>query len=619
MSASLQTPPQSISEDEDQSAFIMKILIADDTPTNVKQLEVVALKMGYQVVVATNGLEAVEAYKAEAPDLVFMDIMMPIMDGIEAVKTIRALPTNNKWTPIVFYSALDEIQDIVKGLEAGGDDYLIKPTSTQLLRPKIKSYARQIALHRKVHGYAEELTRWREDSEEQTRLGSHVMARLTDAVGLRDQMVRHFNIPAETFSGDLLCAARAPGDILNVLLADATGHGLAAALSAMPLTQTFYSMTAKGFPVSSIAEELNRKLKAILPPERFVAATLASIDVRNQTVEVWNGGNPDALFLNSQGEVSMRWASRHPPLGILPDPLFSGMTETVVFHEPGDLVLSSDGLTEAENAAGKWLGIEGVIELLSQAQGSNNRFNHLLQGVDTYLQGQPGRDDVSCLMVSVPIDRRRQFRFTAPKLVNQTQLAEWRMDLSYDAQELRYIDIVPSALGLINQLSALKQHQGALFLVISELFNNALDHGLLGLDSATKSWIGGFELYLQQRMDRLANLHKGRIEISFLLHQDGSRAVFDITISDTGPGFDYQARIADTEALSDGNERAYGRGIALVRTLCEQIVYSGLGNKVWCRYVVSDLVLDTKDDKSTAPQTTAQKNDKTGNDGLILF
>jgi hypothetical protein len=222
-------------------------------------------------------------------------------------------------------------------------------------------------------------------------------------------------------------------------------------------------------------------------------------------------------------------------------------------------------------------------------------------------------------MVSVPIDRRRQFRFTAPKLVNQTQLAEWRMDLSYDAQELRYIDIVPSALGLINQLSALKQHQGALFLVISELFNNALDHGLLGLDSATKSWIGGFELYLQQRMDRLANLREGRIEISFLLHQDGSRAVFDITISDTGPGFDYQARISDTEALSDGNERAFGRGIALVRTLCEQIVYSGLGNKVWCRYVVSDLVLDTKDDKSTAPQTTTQKTDETGNDGLILF
>jgi hypothetical protein len=55
------------------------------------------------------------------------------------------------------------------------------------------------------------------------RLGAHVMARLTDAAGLRDQMVRSFNLPAETFSGDLLCSARAPGDVLNVLLADAPG------------------------------------------------------------------------------------------------------------------------------------------------------------------------------------------------------------------------------------------------------------------------------------------------------------------------------------------------------------------------------------------------------------
>ncbi|OYY95023.1 MAG: hypothetical protein B7Y41_05585 [Hydrogenophilales bacterium 28-61-23] len=592
MSPGLQTTP---ALGEEAPAFRMKILIADDTSTNVRLLEAVARKLGHQVVVATNGLEALAAFKAEEPDLVFMDVMMPVMNGIEAVKAIRALPTD-KWTPIIFISALDEIQDIAQGLEAGGDDYLIKPISPQLLRPKINSYARQIALHRKVHGYAEELTRWREDSEEQTRLGAHVMSRLTDAAGLRDSMVRHFNIPAETFSGDLLCAARAPGEVLNVLLADASGHGLAAALSAMPLTQAFYSMTAKGFPLPSIAEELNRKLIAILPTDRFVAATLASIDVRNQTVEVWNGGNPDALFLNSQGEVATRWASRHPPLGILSEKLFSGMTETVVFNEPGDLILSSDGLTEAENQAGAWLGIEGVIDILGQAQDSGARFKHLLHGVDAHLQGKPGRDDISCLMVSVPIDRRRQFRFATPKSIAQSQFAEWRLDLSYNAQELRYIDVVPAALGLINQISALKEHQGALFLVLSELFNNALDHGLLGLDSATKSWIGGFEIYLQQRAERLAKLRDGRVELSFLLHQDESRAVFDITVNDSGPGFDYPARMEASSALSETNETAFGRGIALVKTLCEQIVYSGTGNKVWCRYVVSDLVLDKNND-----------------------
>jgi CheY-like chemotaxis protein/anti-sigma regulatory factor (Ser/Thr protein kinase) len=609
--------PAGAKDIEGASAFCMKILIADDTPTNIKQLEVVAHRLGHKTIIAVDGESALAAFQREAPDLVFMDIMMPGMDGITAVQKIRELPAD-KWTPIIFYSALDRMQDIVSGLEAGGDDYLAKPASTQLLKAKINSYARQIALQSKVHSYAEELSRWREDSEEQTRLGAHVMSRLTDAAGMRDHMVRSFNLPAETFSGDLLCAARAPGDVLNVLLADAAGHGLAAALSAMPLTQAFYSMTAKGFPLPSIAEELNRKLKAILPVDRFVAATLASIDVRNQTVEVWNGGNPDALFLNSQGEIAMRWASRHPPLGILPEKLFSGTSETVVFHEPGDLVLSSDGLTEAENKAGAWLGIDGVIDLLGCSGESASRLNCLLDGVEKHLEGQPGRDDISCLMVSMPINRRRQFRFITPKIINQSQFADWRLDLSYNAQELRYIDVVPAALGLITQVQALKEHQGALFLVLSELFNNALDHGLLRLDSVTKSWIGGFEIYMQQRSERLAKLREGRIDLSFLLHQDESRAVFDISVNDSGPGFDYNQRLEDPNALTDANDLAYGRGIALVKSLCDQIVYSGTGNKVWCRYIVSDLLLDL-DSRAEGAQNGKGQPGTEGKDGVVLF
>lgn len=594
----------------------LTILIVDDTPANARQLEVVARKLGHHAILAGDGQEAIDKFKEEKPDLIFMDIMMPVMDGITAARHIRELPTD-KWTPIVFFSALDQMQDIVRGLEAGGDDYIVKPASLHILRAKINSYARMLMLQREVHANAEELRNWRMDAEEQSRLGAHVMSRLTDAAGLRDPMIRHFNMPADTFSGDLLCAARAPGEVLNVLLADAAGHGLAAALSAMPLTQAFYSMTAKGFPLPSIAEELNRKLKSILPPDRFVAATLAAIDVRNQTVEVWNGGNPDALFINTRGEVAMQWASNHPPLGILPDKLFSGMTETVVFHEPGDLVLCSDGLTEAENPAGGWFAIDGVRDHLSQAQGSEARFTSLLKGVMDHLGGHPGRDDISALLVSVPIDRRGQIRFHTPTLAHQGHLAEWRLDLSYGAQELRYIDVVPAVLGFVTQINALKSHQGALFLIFSELFNNSLDHGLLGLDSATKSWIGGFEMYMRQRGERLAKLRGGRIDISFQLHRAGTRAVLDISMTDTGPGFDFEHRLNNPDALEVSNEQAYGRGIALVRNLCEQVVYSGNGNKVWVRYAVSDIVVESEEIED---EPATQQSDGAGNDtDLVMF
>jgi len=562
----------------------LKILIADDTLTNLKQLEIVSRRAGHLPILAADGPTAVALFQTESPDLVFMDIMMPGMDGIEAVRRIRALPAK-KWTPIIFYSALDGMQDIVRGLEAGGDDYLVKPASTQLLLAKLNAYSRLLSLQQKEQGYIEELESWRLEAQEQARLGAHVMARLTDAEGLRDPMIQSFNLPADTFSGDLLCAARGPGEVLNVMLADAAGHGLSAALSAMPMTQAFYSMTAKGFPLASIAEELNRKLKAILPADRFVAATLASIDVRNQTVEVWNGGNPDAAFLTAEGKVSMQWASNHPPLGILPPALFSGDTDTVVFHEPGQLVLCSDGLVEAEGADGRWLGLAGTLDLLARAREADGGFAALREGLERHLGGRPGRDDISCILVQVPMERRREVRAASPMPRHQGRVEEWQLSLAFGASELRYIDVVPAVLGLMTQVEVLKPHQGSLFLVISELFNNALDHGLLGLDSSTKNLIGGWEIYMQHRAEGLGRLDHGRISLSFLLREDEGRAVLDIDVADSGPGFDHEAWLRGLDP-SSGDTRPHGRGLALVRSLCADLKFPGDGNRARARYLL---------------------------------
>lgn len=562
----------------------LKILVADGSSASVQQLEQLVRDAGHLPLVATDARSTLERFATEVPDLVFLGLDLPDMAGSRGVEQLRSRATE-KWTPIILLAAQERTPDILRCLEAGGDDYVFKPASEQLLRAKIKAYARLLAIQRQEKNYIEELRDWRADAEEQNRLGAHVMARLTDADGLRDALVRAFNQPTDTFSGDLLCAARAPNGVLNVMLADATGHGLSAALSAMPLTQVFYSMTAKGFPLASIAAELNRKLKAILPADRFVAATLAALDVHNQTLEVWNGGNPDALFVNAEGQVVMQWASSHPPLGILPDSVFSSMTETALINEPGDLLLCSDGLVEAENPAGQWLGLGGVVDLLVGGDTSQARFNRLLQGVEAHLDGGQGRDDISFLMVSVPIERRRVLRVEAPtRAKHEGDIDEWHLSLTYSAAELRYLDVVPAVLGLMTQLAVLKPHQGTLFLIISELFNNALDHGLLCLDSTTKHHASGFEAYMQQRADRLSRLQSGHVALSFLIHEDNGRAVLDMDVTDSGQGFDHESLLGAEAALAAN--RPHGRGIALVRSLCENVVYSGNGNRVWARYLL---------------------------------
>ncbi|MFN3594347.1 MAG: response regulator, partial [Thiobacillaceae bacterium] len=275
------------------SAPRLKILVVDDLAANVAVVRAVAERLGHVVVTAADGREAVEAYQREQPDLVFMDVMMPEMDGLAAVREIRSLPAE-RWVPVVFLSAMDRMDDILRGLEGGGDDYLVKPVDLRLLRAKINACARAIALQRELFDYAEELARWQTRQRSENELARHVMARLTQAEARTDPLVQIYGRPADHFSGDLICVARTPADVLHILVADATGHGLAAALSAMPLPPVFYGMTAKGFSLAAIASELNRKLKRLLPADRFVAATLAAVDVSEQTIEVWNGGNPSA-------------------------------------------------------------------------------------------------------------------------------------------------------------------------------------------------------------------------------------------------------------------------------------------------------------------------------------
>ncbi len=561
----------------------LKILVVDDTPSNAKQLEVVARKLGHETIFAEDGLVAIERYKSEHPDLIFMDIMMPRMDGINAVEHIRALPAE-KWVPIIFFSALESVQDIIQGLEKGGDDYLTKPANLALVRAKINGYARVLEMQDAVRQQTIELLDWRNEAEEQARLGYHVINRLADADGLKDPLLQWFNIAATTFSGDLMCATRGPDGVLYLMLADAAGHGLAAALSALPLTQVFYGMVVKGFPLTSIAQELNRKLKAIMPADRFVAAILAAVDIDHHTLEIWNGGLPDALFVDAEGVIQKRWCSKHPPLGVLPPGIFSALTETYHFHQAGELVVYSDGLVEIDTGHGNRLDM-AMLEAVLRQTPRGRSLEGVRDHVDAYLRGQPGHDDISFAVVAVPLEERKSLPVATMQSVQQGPVSEWRLELAWSAQELREIDIVPAVLGLTNQIRALKAHQGVLFLVLSELFNNALDHGLLGLDSSKKDTEGGFESYLAQRAERLANLKHGQIDIILHLHMEDEIAVLDITLADSGQGFDFNRYLADIGTPENVDKNQYhGRGIALVRQLSMDVAYSGAGNRVWARY-----------------------------------
>ena len=136
-----------------------RILVADDTPANVRMLETRLKHQGYEVVVARDGEEALAVAYETHPDLILLDIMMPKLDGIAVCRSLKGDP-NFAFTPIIMVTAMADTRDVVAGFEAGGDDYLTKPVDQQALVARVRSMLRIKSLHDTVQSQAEELARW---------------------------------------------------------------------------------------------------------------------------------------------------------------------------------------------------------------------------------------------------------------------------------------------------------------------------------------------------------------------------------------------------------------------------------------------------------------------------
>ncbi len=115
-----------------------KILIVDDEPFNVDYLEQELADLGYETTSATNGQEALEKVAAEAPDLILLDVMMPIMDGFTVCRTLKE-SDETRLIPVVIMTALDGIEDRIKGIEAGADDFLTKPVNDRELLARVRT------------------------------------------------------------------------------------------------------------------------------------------------------------------------------------------------------------------------------------------------------------------------------------------------------------------------------------------------------------------------------------------------------------------------------------------------------------------------------------------------
>lgn len=375
----------------------LKILAVDDTPENLTLLEHFTKRQGYEIVKAGNGKEAIELYQSAQPDLILMDVMMPEMGGYEATREIRKR-AGEQWIPIIFMSAMAGVEDQVEGLDAGGDDYVTKPVVLKVLRAKINAMQRIIEMREALATQAIELAQYRLAAEEEKQLANQLMTHMTRSGQQTDDLLHTWIAPAEHMNGDLLATYRGKDNRIYIMLADATGHGLLAALMQLPVSQAFYDMTAEGYSLSSIVTAINIRLRQLLPRDRFVAAILAMVDERNQLIEIWNGGLPDAIFVGADHRIIHRFPANAPALGVMPPEIFQPATQAHQWQTSGELVLYSDGAIDAANAAQELFGEERLHQVLEQA-GDGSACDKIARALDGFLCGNRAQDDVSVVSV----------------------------------------------------------------------------------------------------------------------------------------------------------------------------------------------------------------------------
>jgi CheY-like chemotaxis protein/anti-sigma regulatory factor (Ser/Thr protein kinase) len=555
----------------------MEILIADDDPAARLLLGALVQKLGHQPILAANGVEALRAFEASQPDLLLIDGQMPLLDGYDATRRIRALNAE-RWTPILFIAAATDSAAIACAIEAGADDYLPKPVDPAVLRAKLAAVERVRRLYQQGEAQKQLLQNYHDAAEQEGRIASHLLQKLVSAEQLADPLLDCLVVPITNYSGDLVAAARTPQGVLHVMLADAVGHGLAAAINVLPIVPCFYAMTAKGFDLDLIAIELNRTLRQYMPVDRFVATTLIALDPLAHRVKTWNGGNPAVLALDHAGNILRRFDSKNLALGILAEAAFDPVVDVFEYTVACQVFACSDGVVEDYGQSDDGIERQVWVEQMLQETPPSLRMKRLRSALAARTSDGNAEDDMTVVLLKC--DPAAGLPVAAPRL-----LSHWKFDATFDARDLREFDVPNLLLDTIASVPGMRLHLRRLGTVVTELFANALDHGLLRLAPGAAPGARGVADFRAARAAALARLEHGSIAVRIESRQEGGRALLVIRFRDSGNGFSAAAQPGAGTAVTPA---AAGRGLALVRSLCASVEHSGNGNEVRAVYVVNE-------------------------------
>ncbi|KEK28503.1 SpoIIE family protein phosphatase [Shewanella xiamenensis] len=556
----------------EHSAINHFVLVVDNDAVVSQSISDFIHSKGYNVIICDNLEDAFFEIAINRIDLILVNFFQSDGTALTLLENLRQL---NKEIPVVVVTDKKEPQAFLDCFKMGVLDFVVKPINVELFWYKAEILLTRIRLQEKVKQQSVELEKMLYEKAREEQLARHIFEHLVNVDNSQFDFIKSFSQASANFSGDILLNSVSPNGNLFIMLADSTGHGLSAAMPIMRVASTFNAMVSKCFSLVTLIYELNEKLFYENPDDRFVACILLEADLFRNKLYVWNGGMPP-VFLhlrhNNQSQDNNSWLNKvfkstNMALGILPPNTFiADIVEIDLPHE-GYACLYSDGLIEQPLFDNSQFGMERLNALFHEKLDSLPYFfkeNFDNNSLDNHIV-----DDISvCTLDFQRLHDWYRSQDVRHLLSNKNGEFDWDIKLSgpmlLSADYLSMLNQFLSAFGFATYFCQ------RVFTVVAELFSNAIDHGVLKLDSRLKNDPEGFELYHSIRdgcADRLTSNDWVKVSITW-----NDRYELLITVSDSGKGFTgFDKSISNYPELS-------GRGLSLVKKLCKHYELISPGN-----------------------------------------
>ncbi len=382
-----------------------QILVIDDDPTVRVVLTRALKKQGYDVTVAENGKEGIDRAKEIRPALIICDWMMPIMDGLEVCRQVKANP-NLSTTFFILLTSRGGTEDQVIGLDTGADEFLSKPIRPDEVSARVRAGLRIYQLTEDLRSSNHRLAEFNHLLEAQLAEGAeYVRSQLPSPLKTDFVTINNRFIPSRQLGGDCFDYYWLDPEHLVMYLLDVSGHGLGSTLPSVAMSHLLRTRSLSGVSFSEPARvltALNQAFQMDMHQDKYFTIWYGVYHLPTRQLSYSCAGHPPAILLsgaeNNYLEVKQLKTSGMP-VGMFPEAEYQ--QKSCQLPPSSTLYIYSDGAYEINQSDGNMWTLEEFVQLLCQYRETNQtELEKLLDYLRNLNPKRVFEDDLSLLQVN---------------------------------------------------------------------------------------------------------------------------------------------------------------------------------------------------------------------------